>query len=64
MTRRFRRFVRCWRAQLQEQLTRIVEERGKLVDKAQMALARVAQRYDPERHGERLYELYQECGKK
>ena len=51
-------------AQLQEQLTRIVEERGKLVDKAQMALARVAQRYDPERHGERLYELYQECGKK
>lgn len=51
-------------AQLQEQLMRIVEERGKLVDKAQMALARVAQRYDPERHGERLYELYQECGKK
>ena len=41
-------------AQLQEQLTRIVEERGKLVDKAQMALARVAQRYDPERHGEAL----------
>mgnify|MGYP007040709735 CR=1 FL=1 len=56
MTRRFRRFVRRW--------TRIVEECGKLVDKAQMALARVAQRYDPERHGERLYELYQECGKK
>ena len=50
--------------QLQEQLTRMMAERGTLVDKAQMSLARVAERYDPERHGERLYKLYQECGKK
>lgn len=51
-------------AQLQEQLTRIVQERDTLVDKAQAALKQVARQHAPVRHGERLYQLYQECTEK
>lgn len=48
-------------AQLHTQLERILSEREKLEKKASCALQRVAERYDPDRHAETLWTLYQEC---
>lgn len=48
-------------AQLHEQLARLVSERDQLYEKACRAVRRVAERYDPDRHAEVLWNLYQEC---
>lgn len=50
-------------SELRRVLPQIVAERAMLKDKAIRAMERVARQHDPTRHGERLYQLYQESVK-
>lgn len=49
--------------ELRRVLPEIVAERASLAEKAIRAMEQVARQHDPTRHGERLYQLYQECVK-
>lgn len=48
-------------SELHQQLERVAAERDTLYEKACRSVQRVAERYDPDRHAETLWNLYQEC---